>query len=483
MTAGWIQICRAEAAKPFSIFLTSSQKAFAVFPRKSAMTMGQAADQPADATTDPTDGGAMDPSAPAMPANSDPSQLDRERLGIHRSFHRKQQDRASHGEAGVDTPPIILDHALVPENTPRLIDDPREAQEVFDALHEAGQFGYDTEFIGETTFFPKLCVVQVSTGHEVWLLDPISEVDLTPLWEMVADPQVETIIHAGQQDLEPVYRLLGRPAKNVFDTQVAAGFIGLDYPISLVNLVQKVLGADLGHGAKFSQWDRRPLSDLQRHYAANDVRYLPLLRRVLADLLDDASKTAWAQEELSRFESEDLYRFDPQSQKLKGIRMASLSRRQKHVLKALVDWRGKVAVEQDVPTRSLLRDETLGELVQQMPKEPDQFMKVKGIPKLVKQTCATQIAKVIREADAETIAEETRGRYFNRSKHGPIVERLWKGVAPHCKAEGISQPLAINKSELTRFVVDPSAPSRLTTGWRKTFFADILAKVDEPAED
>ena len=137
-------------------------------------------------------------------------------------------------------------------------------QEEFEALigrlRAAGSFAYDSEFIGELTYLPKLCLIQVATTQEISLIDPIAKIDLLEFWELVADPAVEKITHAGQQDLEPVIRHLNRPGQNVFDTQISAGFVGMAYPVSLSKLVREVIGARLEKGLTFSHWDQRPLS-------------------------------------------------------------------------------------------------------------------------------------------------------------------------------------------------------------------------------
>ena len=107
------------------------------------------------------------------------------------------------------------------------------------------------------------------------LIDPLAGIDLRPFWELLCDPSVEKIVHAGQQDIEPVVRHLGRAPANIFDTQIAAGLAGLPYPVSLSKLVNELAGAKLGKGLTFTHWDQRPLSAMQLRYAADDVRYLP----------------------------------------------------------------------------------------------------------------------------------------------------------------------------------------------------------------
>ena len=152
-----------------------------------------------------------------------------------------------------------------------LVDQQQDLHLLIERLRSVGSFAYDSEFIGEMSYVPKLCLIQIATEQEIALVDPLADLDLMPLWELFADPAVQKIVHAGAQDMEPVIRMLGRPATNVLDTQIAAGFARLPYPISLQRMVLQLLGIKLGKGLTFTHWDQRPLSSQQTRYAADDV--------------------------------------------------------------------------------------------------------------------------------------------------------------------------------------------------------------------
>jgi ribonuclease D len=157
------------------------------------------------------------------------------RARFARSQHSSRQHEAAHAEDTATPPPPlhVPDRPLIPRNEADLVTTQAELLELLDRLRAAGSFAYDSEFIGELTYVPKLCLVQVATAERVSLIDPLEGLDLKPFWELVADPSVEKITHAGQQDVEPVVRHLGTEAKNVFDTQIACGFIGMAYPVAL----------------------------------------------------------------------------------------------------------------------------------------------------------------------------------------------------------------------------------------------------------
>jgi ribonuclease D len=208
-------------------------------------------------------------------------------------------------------------------------------------LRATGSFAYDSEFIGELTYFPKLCVIQVASVKRVSLIDPLADIDLRPFWELLTNPAVEKVVHAGQQDIEPVVRHLGRAPANVFDTQIAAGLAELPYPVSLSKLVNELTGARLGKGLTFSHWDQRPLSAMQLRYAADDVRYLPLVRQKLGERLDALGHAEWARGECAAQCDPALYRFDPEQQFLRVRGAGSLDPRNLAVLRAMYAWREK----------------------------------------------------------------------------------------------------------------------------------------------
>src|SRR5262245_51175290 len=178
-----------------------------------------------------------------------------------RSAHRARSHDSAHENA---TPPgQIPDHPLISRNPPDLITTQEGLIELVEHLKASGQFAYDSEFIGELTYHPKLCLIQAASSKRVSLIDPLAALDLKPFWELICDPSVEKIVHAGAQDVEPVIRHLDRAPQNIVDTQISAGFAGMAYPVALGKLVMELTGAKLGKGLTFTHWDQRPLSSLQ----------------------------------------------------------------------------------------------------------------------------------------------------------------------------------------------------------------------------
>src|SRR5580765_2392789 len=162
------------------------------------------------------------------------------RARFARSRHRSRNHEEAHSEDIHDPAHTSHPHhPHVPQGEAAVITDTASYDELLAHLREAGSFAYDSEFIGELTYIPKLCLIQVATTSRIALIDPLAGLDLMRFWELLADPTVEKIVHAGEQDVEPVVRHLGRDAQNVFDTQIAAGFIGMAYPVALLKLVHE----------------------------------------------------------------------------------------------------------------------------------------------------------------------------------------------------------------------------------------------------
>src|ERR1700722_8958314 len=149
-----------------------------------------------------------------------------------RFHHRQRSHDSAHADpTDSEQETVTAAHPLIPAGKAELIDTAAQLANLISRRRAAGGFAYDSEFIGEQSYLPKLCLVQVAVPGGVTLIDPLSGLDLTPFWELVCDASIEKVVHAGEQDVEPVFRLVGKPPANVFDVQIATGFVGLPYPL------------------------------------------------------------------------------------------------------------------------------------------------------------------------------------------------------------------------------------------------------------
>lgn len=248
------------------------------------------------------------------------------------------------------------------------------------AWRKQGWFCFDTEFIRDETFIAELCFVQVHDGARITLIDPMVPLDMAPFWELVTSPDVMAIVHAGKEDFDVCLRATGLPPRNVFDVQIASGFAGTGYPMSLARLVQALLKKRLSKGQTLTDWARRPLTDEQLTYAADDVRYLPALHRKLTDRLEKNGRLGWATEEFAKFERPEMYRPPTEDRlfKLKGSkRLDALGLA---VLRDLVEWREEWAIEKNRPIRAMVRDDVLVEIAKRRPTKMDQLEVLRGFP-------------------------------------------------------------------------------------------------------
>jgi ribonuclease D len=397
-----------------------------------------------------------------------------------RSRHRSDSHNNAHADASLDSASSHHDHPLATHAPPQLITQPKELAELIDHLRAAGSFAYDSEFIGELTYIPKLCLIQAATTQRVALIDPLAKLDLTPFWELLADASVEKIVHAGAQDIEPVHRAIGRPAANLFDAQIAAGFVGLAYPLSLSKLVFALVGAKLGKGLTFTHWDHRPLTNFQLGYAADDVRYLPAARHELRLKLDALGSAAWAREESEALADPSRYGFDPQSQYLKIRGASSLSARNMAILRELTILRDRISRDENVPPRSLLKDEVLLDLARTPARALNDLARIRGLPRPVEQSHgpaiiqATETALSMPEKDLPAI-----------KNHEPIpadkfrADALWCAAQCVCAGQQIDAALVTNRNEIGEFyrlLASGEDPSQLDVmkGWRRDVLGNPL---------
>ncbi|HEY1684004.1 MAG TPA: HRDC domain-containing protein [Tepidisphaeraceae bacterium] len=389
----------------------------------------------------------------------------------HRAAHRDRMHAEAHSQQEEHHAPI-LDHVLVSRGKPELIEEESALKELLEHLRHAGTFAFDSEFIGELTYVPKLCLIQVATTERIGLIDPLANIDLMPFWELVVDPAVKKIVHAGDQDIEPVVRFTGKSPANLVDTQVLAAFGAMAYPASLQKLVQTTLHFKLGKGLTFTHWDQRPLSEMQLRYAADDVRYLPALAEELSRRAEEAGNLEIARQECALRSDASRFR-DDSSEQYTRIRGASnLSRTQLSVLRELCIWRDATARTEDVPTRALLRDDVLIGLVRTPIKDAGDAEKVRGMPRPVAKRFGAEIAAAV--ARGHAVPPEQRP-FIATHEESPRerfeIDSLWARFQCSCFERKIDPVVAASRGDIAEFYRKTKKGENvndhpLGTGWR-----------------
>src|SRR5438132_2071656 len=225
----------------------------------------------------------------------------------------------------------------------------------------------DTEFLRETTYFPILCVAQLASEDDAYVIDALAEgIDLAPFFKLMANEKVLKVFHAARQDIEIVWHEAGLIPHPVFDTQVAAMVLGYGDSISYDQLVQRITGDTLDKSHRFTDWTRRPLSDAQIAYAISDVTHLRDVYLALSADLEKRARTDWMREEMKVLTSPTTYRFEPEHA---WERLKTRVRKPKElaVLIEVAAWREREAQERDVPRGRVLKDDVISDIAVQPP--------------------------------------------------------------------------------------------------------------------
>ncbi len=333
----------------------------------------------------------------------------------------------------------------------------------------------DTEFASEGRYYAEPAIMQIATRNDAMLVDLLALRDLAPLHALLLDPAVTKVFHAGKQDLEIFYRLIGRPIANVFDTQVVASLLGYGDQISLRMLLKTVLGVEVEKDYTFTDWMRRPLSHGQLQYALDDVRHLIPLYDSLREMLISKSRLSWAEEELKTLEHVERYSDLDERQAYLSIKGAErLRRHELGILQELAAWREVKAREQNVPTGKILLDPVLIELARRPRKSPRELGEIRGLH-------GGQANKYGREI----IAALERGRN-NRPEPLKYDEPLPASLEPTAdflmlclrslaRKQSISAGVLANRSALRELVKSGAAANvPLLQGWRRQIAGEEL---------
>ncbi len=261
----------------------------------------------------------------------------------------------------------------------RIVTDPAEFRDLVAGMRTSGTVGFDTEFVGERTYFPRLCLIQLGTKTAAAAVDPLAVGDLSPLDDLLYDASVLKVVHAGWQDLKIMHQRTGRVPSPVFDTQIAAALLGMPAQAAYAAVVREILGIEVKKGHSYSDWSARPLSPSQLAYALDDVRYLPSLHDRMVERLDREGRLSWIEPEIAALSSPASYGTDPDRDLRRVKGWASLDRRRMAVLRALIAWREGEAMRRDIPRRRVLADESALAIARSRPADEEALRRVRGL--------------------------------------------------------------------------------------------------------
>ncbi|MFN5330094.1 MAG: ribonuclease D [Planctomycetota bacterium] len=367
----------------------------------------------------------------------------------------------------------------------RMIVDKSDFLALVSDLGQCREFAFDTEFVGEDTYIPVLCLIQVATRDALYLVDPIAIQDVTPFWKLVADPANTVIVHGGREEVRLCRQWSGSPPGNLIDLQITAGMLGMGFPTGMASLVQTVLGHRLSKSETLTEWRARPLTLAQRNYAYDDVRYLLEINDRLNARLAELDRLEWAREEHARFveltDPEIIAGREERWRKVKGS--SQLDRRQLCLLRALHAWRETRAHEANRPVRTIMRDDLLVEISRRHPGRPGDLQMVRGLSK----KDIDGILATVEAADA--IPEDQWPEVLERDSEATHVQALsgllqtvFMAMCAEMKlAPGLTCTMGEIRDLLRCRLTGPAEPTEglLITGWRrKHVLPRLLAVLD-----
>lgn len=334
------------------------------------------------------------------------------------------------------------------------IDKETDLADLARALEHEACIGVDTEFLRERTFFPKLCLLQIAAGGRIWCIDTLRVGSLDILMSVLAAPPAQKIIHAARQDLEAVYLTTKRIMSPVFDTQIAAGCVGLKPQIGYAELIKTLLDVTIPKGQTRTDWSRRPLSREQLEYATDDVLYLGEAARLLKQRLQELGREHWVQEDCASLADPDLFEPDPAQAwtRLRGI--AQLAPRARARAKIIAVWREKLARARDLPRAWILAD-------------PAIFAVALGQAPPVNDNLAASLNAALETLGEVPMDHEPVQDARPTPEQKALIERLAKVVDARAAELKVSAEILAPRGELKALALNREAEVHSLTGWRR----------------
>jgi ribonuclease D len=348
-----------------------------------------------------------------------------------------------------------------------------EPDSITSELDDHAVLAIDTEFMREKTFFAQLCLVQVATPDRVYCVDPLAASSMRSFWDLAFEKT--WIVHSARQDIEVIFQTAGAMPAQLFDTQIAAAFLGMQPQIGYAGLVKELFDAEIPKTHTRADWSQRPLPDALLHYAVEDVEYLLPAYQCLGERLEKAGRMAWAEQDSALLLDESLYGFDETQaiNRLKGAR--NLRGQRRSAAERLAVWRETEAANRDRPRQWILRDSALLDIAHELPATLADLRAISGLPsKLVKRAGNELLAIVASSADD---AHNYQPPLAPNEQQKGLLKSMQSAVA-HCAGElGISAELLAPRKELSAVILSGRTESRVFQGWRRDLIGEQLLQL------
>ncbi len=350
------------------------------------------------------------------------------------------------------------------------------------SLASAKIIGFDTEFVSEDTFRPDLCLIQVCADGDLAVIDTHAVDDLAPFWDVLAAEGHQTLVHAAREEFLFCLRACGKRPAGLFDIQLAAGMVGLEYPAAYGTLISKLLGHRLPKGETRTDWRRRPLTEAQVEYALQDVIYLQEIQDVLLERLEKLDRVEWFRTEAAAWQDDmEFTEKNPRWRRVSGI--AGLSSKGLAIVRELWYWRFEEAQRRNVPMRRVLRDDLISEMAKRATADVKKMQAVRGLQHHHLKKHISTIASRIQ--DALDLPEEERPKTIRRETAPQLTvmgQFLSTALGSMCRQAQISPSLVgtvQDVRDLIAYRLDLAKPPfeeppRLAQGWRAEVVGQLI---------
>ena len=367
--------------------------------------------------------------------------------------------------------PFKAPQPTVQSKAHQYIETQRHLEQFAQENQDISWLGFDTEFISEKRYYPMLCLIQVITEHGIYVLDTMVLKNLDPFLAMIENDRILKITHAGDNDYRLLNSLYGTYPKNLFDTQIAAGFLSHTYPISFQNLVEKEFRVSLNKSFAITDWEARPISPQQLNYALNDVLYLPELWRRMTAQLEKLDRLHWLQEEISKLEAEKYYETDTMKDFLKSTLNTQLNRQERIFLIRLMAWRLDEAKRRNATKELILPSKTMMLIAKSMNQGKSGLRQNRMISDKLIQNHWDLLSQLFSDpmTDEEQALLQQIPKWKEESPEQALSsEFLYLLIRERCLKARIAHTIVLSKSSLR------SPDKALDSGWRKELLGESL---------
>jgi ribonuclease D len=328
----------------------------------------------------------------------------------------------------------------------------------------------DTEFLREKTYYPKFCLLQIATPDWVACIDPLALPDLGSLFEVVYDPSIVKIFHSSRQDLEILYQITGKLPEPIFDTQVAAPLLGFQDNPGYAMLVSSFLNINLNKAHTRADWSKRPLTEAEIQYAADDVIYLCRIYQIMVQKLTALGRADWLKQDFAELANPELYQVRPEQawHKIKGKN--KLTGKQLSIVQSLAEWREKTAQHENRPKSWLLRDEMIFDLAKLQPETVSDLATVRGINERTVNRHGAALCQLITTAkNRPPIALKEKGRLARKTQQQEaILDILTAIVRIRGEENSLNPSIIATRKDLETLLLEEDEFCPLLHGWRFT---------------